>query len=86
MPLSPKRTVTGPETLAPSFGLTMYTSAPAGEGVRSWAQATEAARARQAKTTLFAGRARATAIIRMATFSIELTGGPLFAHGPRVAA
>src|SRR5688572_951478 len=35
MPLSPNTTVTGPLTVAPSLGDTMYTSAPGAEGSRA---------------------------------------------------
>src|SRR6186713_561230 len=41
MPLRPNTTVTGLETVAPSFGEMMYASAPGGEGVRSCANASD---------------------------------------------
>src|ERR1044071_447446 len=46
MTFRPNSIVTGLFTVAPSFGLMMYTSAPAGEAVRSWAQAKVATDAR----------------------------------------
>src|SRR6185312_852307 len=74
----PNFTVTGEVTLAPFFGLTMYTLAPGGEGVRSCAQATEAARASTATAILDDARraapqgrgAERRVIMRMARVSI----------------
>src|SRR6266403_2562466 len=61
IPFRPNCTTKGLETLAPSFGLMMYTSAPAGAGVRSWAQTTVAA----------STSAAVTANIRMVELSVN---------------
>src|SRR6185369_13084718 len=69
IPLRPNSIVTGLFTVAPSFGLMMYASAPAGDGVRSWAQARVA-------TDAMATAAMATA--RMFVLRGFLIGGAVF--------